>query len=249
MPVSASADTEIKALRTAESKTYRADGLLRTEIAPEPVRFRSRAGRWQAIDTRLWRRDGRIVNGANRFDVTLPVGADSASTMLRSARGSIAFRLRGRHPRARVQGSTVRYAGVRPGVSVRYDSLPDGLKETIRIDRPSAAQGLVFDVTLSPGLTIEPADDGRLEIRRGRRTAFTVAAPFMQDALGRGSDDVRYRLRRISARRHVLSIAADRRWLADPSRRYPVDIDPTVYLERRVQSEASVSASAGTASR
>jgi YD repeat-containing protein len=227
-PAAAERPTELTELRSEHSRTVGdGQGIFRTTVSAEPMHFRDGRGQWRRIDTRLRRSRDRIVNGANRFDVSLPAEQASGNAIVRTRGAWIRFRLRGADARARMIAGGVRYRGSLPGVTTIYEPLAEGIKETLRLSDARAARSLVFDVQLSRGAQLRAAADGSLRAVRGGRTRFMVEAPYMVDAAGVRSDAVRYELRRSGVHTR-LRVVPDQRWLRSAERRFPVDVDPTV---------------------
>lgn len=149
---------------------------------------------------------------------------------------AVAFSLKDAVPgSARVEDNRVTYPGVRPGVDLELTVVPDGVKDDIVLRSPAAADRFVFELDLE-GLTasINQAGDVVYTDAAGKVRAVTPHG-FMADATwvpgtnqGARSEAVRYELSTVAGTTS-LTVVADRAWLDDPARQYPVRIDPTFF--------------------
>lgn len=78
-----------------------------------------------------------------------------------------------------------------------------------------------------PGLTAQVEEDGSIIFCAQEETVFTIPAPFMYDASGAVSEAVQYNLQR-EGTGYRLTLTAQASWINDPSRSFPVVIDPDV---------------------
>ncbi len=194
----------------------------------ESVHFRDGRGGWRAIDSRLQRRDGRLVQRANRFGVSLPLALGEDSVRVRKGRAAVSFRLRGARGAARVRGADAVYRDALPGVDVVYGTRADGLKEELVLRRAGTRTRFVFDLGLSRGLRARLLRSKALAFVDGQgRARLSVPAPFMVDARGRRSGAVRFDVARVDGRWR-LTLVADGRWLSRAGRAWPVTVDPWV---------------------
>ncbi len=223
---------EIVALRTRSSKTFAGPGGARiARLWATPVHVRDRAGRWQAIDSRLRRAGGRFLNRANRYSVAMPADIGRGAVRVRRGRLWTQFSLRGARGPARVRGAQAWYENALPGVDVAYRALASSVKETLVLAGPAARRRFVFDLASSRGLRPRVLKGRGLVLRDRRgRTRLSFAAPWMVDARGRKSSRVSLALANVEGRWR-LSMAPSRRWLDERRRAWPVTVDPYVYTE------------------
>lgn len=225
------AEVELTERRTAKSRTYRtAQGSLVTKIFAEPVNFRAGTS-FKAIDNTLQASDGVIRNGSNRYALELPA---RLGTPVRATEGthSVSYELLDAAPRtAVVRDNEARYENALPGVDVLYAAESDGVKESLVLDGPDATSSFRFRLEVTGGLTPRAAAAGAIDfVTATGSVAFSFAPPFLQDASAteRGfSRAVKTTLER-SGEDYVLTLSADRAWLNEPARRFPVVLDPTL---------------------
>lgn len=228
--------------RTEHSKTFATatPDRFKTQLFGGPVHYRSpKTGQWADIATTLVdAAPGRVRNGAG------PVSVDLARDQARGPLArvgldddhSVAFSLQGTAPgRARVEDNRVTYAGVRSQVDLELTVVPDGVKEDIVLHSPAAPDRFVFELDLE-GLTagLNDAGDVVYTDAAGKVRAVTPHG-FMADATwvpgtnqGARSEAVRYELSKMAGTT-LLTVVADRAWLDDPARSYPVRVDPTFF--------------------
>jgi RHS repeat-associated protein len=231
--VSARPGEEIAQLRTRTSRTYaEAGGVQRTVFAAEAQNYLDDAGRWQPIDSTLVAADAPGYarrNAANRYRVDLPADLSDAPVRMTTGEAWVAFALRGASAPAAFEGAAATYAEALPDVDVSYHAEPDGIKELLTLRSPKAQNSFEFDLATAPGLDVVAQDSGELVITDADGTVvMTVPAPFMTDAAGITSFQVRYALQREGAG-WLLTVTADRAWLDAPDRVWPVVVDPALY--------------------
>jgi RHS repeat-associated protein len=246
----AGARKELTRLRSANSKTYlNPNGSRTTVVSSEPMHFRDAAGRWRAIDTRLVasRAQGfAFENSANDFRAFFKRRLDE--DYLRIDVDGRPFRLdlvgAGR-PSARRAGGGLLYEDAFPGVDLRYELVPDGVKETLELASAEVPTTYRFLLTPPDGVRAEPERqrDGSWAIYAGAAGGPTLvlAAPFAIEGPA-GSPTERFgpvKSTALDVRRAGRSLAIelriDRRWLRDPARRFPVLVDPTITVQPTTQ--------------
>lgn len=132
--------------RTEVSRTYKnSDGSETVEASPERVNFKAADGSWHPIDTRIVATGtkGVFTNAADSSTVQFaPISAGGVTVTLEDRSVfSFAPDVSGDvTPTASEDGSTVTYAEVWPGVDVRYQVLPVGVKEDIIVKDSDAAE-------------------------------------------------------------------------------------------------------------
>ena len=223
-------ERELPELRTRTSRTVQTEeGTFKTTASASSIHFRAGDGAWRPIDNRMTRgSDGRFRNAANRFSTEVPA---SLAEPVRVTDGSrwVSFRLRGATGTGAADGATVRFADAIEGVDVSYTAEGDGLKELLTLPSAASPSSFVFELAASSGLTPALQDDGGLSVRDASGSvAFSVPAPVMWDSATSRSTS-----RRVSfdlspeGEGWLLRLTADRTWLEDPDRVFPVQVDPT----------------------
>ncbi|GAA1419596.1 hypothetical protein GCM10009662_74620 [Catellatospora coxensis] len=257
-------DTSVKVAAKSDrgSDTYRnADGSLTKVVSSRPVNYRAKDGYYRPIDTKLVKRsDGRLQMAANSVQVSLAGGAESnpaadlVSVTLEGGQ-SIAYGVQGAAAVApTVSGSTATYRELLPNTDVEIMAYESGEKENIVLKSPQAANSWLFPLRLQ-GVTPRLDADGRVAFLDAKGTAVAwIPRGYMQDShveLPTGepttSDAVSYELVE-SAGGWALRVTADRAWLADPARAYPVRVDPqiTTYTTTDAFVDNDTSTPAGT---
>ncbi|WP_186315737.1 DNRLRE domain-containing protein [Catellatospora sichuanensis] len=239
---------EIAAKRTANARVFQlSDGRLQQEISAGPLHYRSGAA-WRPIDTavrpaaRSGAPDGYAY--ANTTNTLRTYFGTTARRLLRLEAGGGTLTLGApgaRIGRPAVTDDRVTYADAfGTGVDLTYVvGAGQARKEIVLAALPTGTGDVEFTFTLTlGGLRAEHRGDGSIAIRdRAGAVALTIPPPFMTDAAERASspygttwsDRVQQRLS-VAGDTATVTIAADRAWLTDPARRYPVVIDPTVKI-------------------
>ncbi|MCX6811321.1 MAG: hypothetical protein NT039_01335, partial [Candidatus Berkelbacteria bacterium] len=137
---------------------------------------------------------------------------------------------------ARYQKNKVTYSQIKPGVNLTQYVLSDRVKEEITLNRYLESNVLVLSFS-ADNLTWTKMSDGRIVFRdiRNNKKVFSFDKPVMYDSRGgRNNIDniyssaVSYKIVK-NADYYDFIITPDNNWLKDPSRVYPVIIDPTIY--------------------
>ncbi|MDX6626076.1 MAG: hypothetical protein QOE56_1065 [Solirubrobacterales bacterium] len=226
---------ELPAERTATSQTFRLpDGSNATRIYGTPVNYRDAAGDWKPIDAGLEETaDGAIVNGDNRFDIQLPQSLDSSTPV----RVTIGEQWVSERPLAidtqpaDLEGESATYDGEGPGAGFEFNGLANGLKESIEIASSAAPSTFHFELDASEGLRPVLQQDGSIDFRDAAddQLVATLPAPVMYDSASPPavSNAVHYKLSPGAGAHWLLDVEADRTWLSQPDRSWPVTIDPS----------------------
>ncbi|WP_098010305.1 LamG-like jellyroll fold domain-containing protein [Streptomyces sp. sk226] len=241
----AATSTEIVAERDARSRTYaNEDGTRTTEISTTPINYRDKDGGWRAVDTTLVGRgesaparraaadapaDGWTTT-ADSVRLTLAPRADSPRLALLTLPSGASFGY-GLEGAADAPGNArenrVSYEDVLPETDLWLDAQAGGVKETLVLRSADAPADFSFPLTLR-GLTASERDGGIVLTDDDGKTAAVIPAGFMTDARGATSYGVRYRLAESRDGTPTLHVSADRDWLGDPDRAFPVHLDPSV---------------------
>ena len=252
--ISASAK-EMVSKRTEHSRVYdNGDGTYVYQSSLSRMNyFDAKAKQFQPVDSTLsaTTKDSKAVfkNTADAFALTLPSTSGSGEWVsIGSARGSLSYRpsvgatSSFAPPASSSNGSlagttkdTVDYSGAfGAAADLSYVSTSNGLKESIVLPRYTGATTFGFDL-VTTNLTPTLESNGSISLLSAETTApaFTIPAPTMTDSLVNAADEpafsskVHYDLSKTSAGWHF-DVVADKAWLSDPARVYPVQIDPTV---------------------
>lgn len=234
---------EIVVARDRTSKTFAGaePGMRRTVRYSHPVHYRAGDGAgWDEIDVVL-RADGeaRFRNVAHEFGLSVARDQRDPALARLELPGDVgvSFGLEGARPGSAApdpkRPDTIVYRGALPGVDVALTSTEDGLKEALVLKSADAPTVFRFPLALE-GLTAEVSQDGTEVTYRDASGVVRLATPAgwmaepddARDAAPELSDGVRYRLEGDGAS-PVLVVELDQAWLSDPSRIFPVTVDPT----------------------
>jgi RHS repeat-associated protein len=234
-PPLADPGVELVDKRTATTQTFRLpDGKLQARIFESPIHYRDASGDWKPIVNGLEEvGDGELSNGPNRFDVHLPERLGEDPVRLSADGEWVSVGLLG--PESEVveaEGSTASYESPDGDTTFELSSFANGVKEDIVIAGLSEPSSFRFDLEASNGLVPELAQDGSVELRDADdHLVFVLPAPVMADSSPGDSvlsHAVHYGLESAAEDRWILTVEADRDWLSQPERVWPVHIDPTV---------------------
>ncbi|WP_269318441.1 DNRLRE domain-containing protein, partial [Exiguobacterium sp. KJ 601] len=132
-----------------------------------------------------------------------------------------------------VQGNQVWHRDVFPGVDIRHVTLSDEVKEDVILhDVSSLPQDIVYEfkTKLDPQL-----DNNQVSFFNDGQLVLTMPVPEMQDSavdeksgLPSRSLDIKYELVSTGEDTYELKVVPSQEWLQDPSRVYPIYVDPTL---------------------
>lgn len=224
---------ELPALRTENSVTYlRSDGSRLLRIADHPINMK-RNGSWTPIEDRLVKAaDGSWGPASSPVPVALPGSLRGNAVRIGSGPTVLSLALQDGEGGTGVTDRAERtYAGVMPGVDVSYATTPQGVRETLTVADRSAPSEYRYALGLPPGSHAVAEAGGALAVRdAGGRTVYTIAAPTIADSSKVAIPSVRPVHYALNAQGTMLTLVVDKAWLADPSRVFPVKIDPDVYF-------------------
>lgn len=221
--------------------TYRyanPDGTWTARVFDRPVNYQDHKGAFQPIDARLVD-DGKGY-WRNKADSTTlrfsgHASAQDLATMELGGGRRFGFGVTEAAPvQGQVGGDTVTYEGVHPDTDLVLQSLSGGsVKEKIVLNSAEAVSEWEFPLR-TDGLAPRLAADGSVEVvDASGAVVLHIPHGFMVDSKidprsGEGirSDAVTYALEQRGGG-WVLKVTADREWLADPARVFPVTVDPT----------------------
>jgi RHS repeat-associated protein len=234
-PSTSSHLVEILEARTATSETFALPGGAReTQIYPTPINYQNADGEWKPIDEGLEQAEGgALTNAESGFDVRLPARLGTGSVRLTVGDEWIAERLLGNQTdTADLASGVASYELESPGTTFELSSLPNGLKENIKIADASQPSIFHFELDASAGLVPTQITDGSIRFQNlSGDVIATLPAPVITDASGdlpAETDHVKYDLEAMTNGNWRLTVKADRTWLEHPERVWPVTVDPTI---------------------
>ena len=229
------------------------DGSRTRRIYAQPVFAPTASGALVPIDETLGPTAAQgWLAGRNTYSSASFAPVNDGSTLARLDMGggvSVGFGLAGSaRVSATVDQSVARYAGVMPGVDVELSSTALGMKDVLVLHSPRAPTSYTFGL-LTTGVT--PSwDSASQTVRFTDRVGNMVASippGFMEDAsfdvrtgAPARSDRVVYTLVRQGSG-WALRMDLDKAWLADPSRVWPVRVDPPLYGDNYTTDDTYVS--------
>lgn len=143
--------------------------------------------------------------------------------------------------------TVVSYKNIKKNTSYQYEIKADYIKEKIVLD--SACDNYIYSFMLElVGLNAHLESDGSISLNdiETQERIYTFPVPFMYDATGLESYEVKYNLDFIGNGKYRLSIEANSDWINDESRVFPVTIDPTIRPDSYVVYDTYTNSSAPT---
>ncbi|HEX9712790.1 MAG TPA: DNRLRE domain-containing protein, partial [Actinomycetota bacterium] len=230
---------ELVAKRTETAKFFRQPGgTYQAEFYPSPIHFLAANGQWLDIDPTLVTAEDpayawRNAAGAVVFEFASSVRAGDTVRVSVSGEqlrfgpvGVISPQV------GLVAGNQITYPDVFPGVDLRYTVLRSGLKEEFVLHYLPAVTSFAFEA--SGSLSVQATGSGAFElVDAAGEAVLRMPAPVMYE-----SDTPEHPEPRMSSgvslgvaatgEDQVLTFTFDPAWLADPTRRWPVFVDPTI---------------------
>lgn len=229
---------EVAGLRTQFATVFaQSDGTYREVVSTAPVHFQDPNGNWQNIDNTLVpsHRSGYATsNKANSLIVDFPRTL-AQPLVLTSSRGSVSLQPVATSTAGSSDGSTVRYPGAWPGVTLEYRVAGAELKESMILDSAAAAATqMSFLLSLPAGESLKQTSNREIQVLDSKNAVlFVVPAPFMEDAnfaKASATDSlsmkVALRVRQDSMGTYM-DVLPDATWLGAAGRAWPVTVDPS----------------------
>lgn len=225
-------------LRGERSKTYRMpDGSLRTKVYGGPIHVRDGSGRFEPIDSRLIpdAAPRRYRNARAAYVVSMGPedGGLAPVTVGRDGWTATLDLLGATELEPLVVGSKGTYQDVLKDTNLVYESVDDGLKETLVLGSAAAPTTYTFRLEVS-GAKLKKTEDGGWAIfKEGKDEPETWLGGLMvwdssRDANGEPQYCADATMNVVpSAGGALVSYEVPAKWLRDPSRKFPVMIDPS----------------------
>lgn len=224
--------------RTATANIYRnPDGSRTARSFAEVINVRDPAtGAMEPVDTELWAVGAVLKPRRSVAETQLPArtgGTDGITVWTADGTESVTLVPEGLAVRtAELDLARATYYRVQPDVDLELRATASGVKQTFVLRAPVADATWSSRLVLTAGLTPIQDGSGAVSITdRAGTLVLTVPAPVLFDSkVDRGSGEptfgpVSQKLVR-DASGWQLVLTADAEWLADPSREYPVSVDP-----------------------
>jgi RHS repeat-associated protein len=250
---------EVPDLRSATSLTFlEPDGSYTARMYSGAINYQDATGSWLPIDNTLVPSSEpgyAFENAANSFKAFLPSDLGATPVKVATADHWVTFKLVGGTGTPYITeqtATTATYATALPGVSLSYETANETLKEGLVLQGPGSPAAFTFSGQSSPGLMARGIGTGVVyhdllqehEVGGGvefydfhdpNGVVFSIAPPFAVDAAGAvtGAEDISMTFNWDHSE-FVLTVAVDPVWLADPSRQWPVTVDPTIGMNRNL---------------
>ncbi|OLE21203.1 MAG: hypothetical protein AUG49_22635 [Catenulispora sp. 13_1_20CM_3_70_7] len=236
---------EVRGQWTRTTRVYRnPDGTMTTQLFGSAVNYRDAQGSWQVIDSRLVpSADGTAWHNANNafgIDLKQLLAGDYQQIVVNN--DVYRFALQGATPRKgqSLDPASVSYAGIFPGVGLTDSVTGSGLNETLVLSDASSPDRYQFTLTPPPGsnLAVVRQPNGSWAFYNNGSLApiFVLnQAQAWEQAAERGERPLAAGHASMSVvrttRGYLIDVTIDRAWLHDPSRRFPVFLDPTLTVQ------------------
>ena len=181
---------------------------------------------------------GVYVNRANSMRVELPAVMDPENgrglTIEEEGLCLTLVPAEGDYSHGAAEENAVRYNQVFEQIDVQYTVQDTGVKEDIILLAPTERNSFSY-LLKKDGFTAREEEGLIFIIPEGREEpAAVMSAPVMSDAAGKESRELRLSLSE-EEEAYRITAEADRDWLSDPARVYPVKIDPhTIVLKNEL---------------
>lgn len=214
-------------------------------------------GNWQDIDNRLYLNekntlystiDGRttVSSTANTSESLISLNENgytismtpicstskinSPAEIINHSENTVSYeRAKDTEKLAQISNTTkVKYKNVFTSTDIEYILTSNDIKENIIVNKPKDDYEYSFRLTLTnlkPKLT-ETGEIILYDLSTGENK-YIIPAPFMYDANGKYSYDVRYELIDSNSE-YIIRIIADKEWINSSDRAFPLTIDPTI---------------------
>ncbi|MGW3167865.1 DNRLRE domain-containing protein [Streptomyces sp. NPDC001142] len=238
--------------RSETSRTWvNKDGSLTTELTAGPARFQQ-DGKWVEVDVELARRpDSSVASKAHPSGLSLAGRGGAVPRSLAAAETApardlvtlgegdeqITLRWKGGLPEPELDGTRATYPDALPGADLIVEATRTGFEQFVELKERPAAKGYSYTLPLrTDGLKVKQLKDGSLlftDIASGKKKRAVMPAPVMWDAdvdkvSGEHTNRAKVDLKVVKTNDGVdLVVTPDAEFLADPTTRYPVTVDPS----------------------
>ena len=244
---------EIEDKREIDKKYFKMnDGSIMVTLYGEPVHY-MKDGKWEAIDNTLTlNKNNQLENNGASYRVRYEQTSSTGKMMEIEKDGYlISFGLKNEtsikgtsNTKRQIQnekstslvnlGSSFKYEKVFSEVDIEYITLPTKVKEIITLKTSKVPNVFEYTLTLDKNLSASLNEEYEVEIIdiKTKAIIYKIEAPFMYDANMIFSNDFKIDLMKTENNNYVYKITANKTWLDDKERVYPVVIDPTVVTDQ-----------------
>ncbi len=242
---------EIESMRTENEKHFLlSDGKIQAAIYNSPVHFENDEGEWEEIDTTLKSQDSEEYATKNtKENITLSkkykkgktveiasdnynvswgfVGANNSAAQIEEQETQ---NLKGDKKYTALENvvSKTLYKNIYDNVDVEYIINGANIKENLVLNNKTTANEFEIEYRYKK-LTAVQTDNKTIELKNSKdKTVYTITAPIMTDKNGAVSDALTLEISKQNDNKLTVILTADKDWLQDNNREYPVVVDPTV---------------------
>ncbi len=235
---------ELTEKRTETSRTYLlSDGTKQAEIFQRPINYQDANGHWQPIDARLvpGSLPGTYESASTAVKVGISLDKAKAQPLVSLAYDGalvtlrpVAFPGMGRISAPSVVGTKAKFGWAWAGPVLSYEVIEEGVKETITLPSAGSPDTYVFAIDHA-GLALKQDETGQWGLYKpGEITPALVLGDLLvydssidetgSPAVAGGAEMTL----EVGKDQSTATITVPKEWLTDPSRVFPVVIDPTV---------------------
>ena len=249
--------------RTETEKHFRmSDGSYTVATYNYPIHYKDSDGNWENIDNTLVSlNEEEYINKDSRFSATLSKKMRKDKVVELNVNGhklSWGF-INANKSSAEIQENTEELTGderflnlnkiksktiyrdIYNDVDAEYILSSTGIKENIILKSKSAPTEFEVEYKIN-GLTVNQVDDKTIELTDSDGNfVYAINAPVMMDSNSSYSTALSLSIISNSNSKLLIKLTADKQWLNDPNRAYPVTVDPFVYTDQKIKTIYSVS--------
>lgn len=233
-------------------------------ITPDPEKYRDENGELKEVDNTLVednavsaaavsgraksrKKEAVYTNKAGDINAQFPKEISTDSGIRLTGREGKTLELcpaEGNYDRPAVLENAILYNDVFDNIDVQYTLSGRQIKEDIILREPGdkASFSYWFDANQ---YRAKLADNAVVISDTEGERLFTLSAPVMADAAGEISRDVELALKEENGQ-YIVTVKADKAWLTDSGRNYPVKIDPTITISSKKLDVVTTSSEKGT---
>lgn len=227
------------------------DGSLQASTAMAPQRVRQADGSWKPVDLAfVANKDGSVSPASSAFGVTVAAstsdGGEHHLVSVGTGAGAVSLDWTGPIPTPTLSGGTATYVDVRPGVDLVVEMTASGVEQNIVVKTPAALDE-IKNLTLPLVAKAEhtfTAKHNAITLKDKTGHAFVQipgmsmwdSSPVDPDTGGPVKHDLAAKVAELPAKKGRapgvgLALTPDDKWLSDPSRVFPITLDPTLNPE------------------
>lgn len=241
---------ELIGLRTDDSKTY-LDTNTNEYILDqytEAIHYEE-GNKWKDIDNSIIEGKAEtddsslaLENKANKFKVKFSnKSKDDKTVRLKWKKKQLDIGLVGTNKvKGLVENNSITYPNVLADTDLVFYADSNSVKEELVFHKQPSQNKFVYQINMK-GLTAKLDSNGEILFEDEKENVyFTVSKPFMFDANEEFSHDVKMELREEKGKTFI-DVTADKAWLDDKDREYPVILDPSVIVQDEETADTMIS--------